>query len=333
MAGDSEMALRLACIAVTGNLVATAYEGLRVLRCSLNHPLGVGRTRAHVATQLQVATIFGVTGDRANAERHCKLALELAREIEATDYQAASLYGLGWVARERGDTVSAWASFTEALVLLRALGQTSLVSTVLNSMGEVAIIEEDPDRAEALLAEALALDQDFEETGWTLNHLGHAAQLRGQFERAADLYQQSLASFGEDYISGLVETYQCLGECALGRGQISEAVSWLAQSLRLTHKVHVGFGEAWCLASFGSAAALDEQPERAARLWGAAEKLRQSIGCRPAPATRATYERAMALARAQLGEEAFAAAWAAGQALTLEQAIAEALGGSKGLGN
>ena len=45
---------------------------------------------------------------------------------------------------------------------------------------------------------------------------------------------------------------------------------------------------------------------------------------RPAPAARATYERAMAIARAQLGEEGFAAAWAEGEKLTLEQVIAEA---------
>ena len=75
----------------------------------------------------------------------------------------------------------------------------------------------------------------------------------------------------------------------------------------------------------GSAAALDEAPARAARLWGAAERLRQAIGCRPAPAARATYERAMAVARAQSDEEAFAKAWEGGRALTVEQAIAEAV--------
>ena len=42
-------------------------------------------------------------------------------------------------------------------------------------------------------------------------------------------------------------------------------------------------------------------------------------------AARATYERAVALARAQLGDEAFAAAWAAGVALSLDETIAEAL--------
>jgi hypothetical protein len=47
----------------------------------------------------------------------------------------------------------------------------------------------------------------------------------------------------------------------------------------------------------------------------------------PQPASeRADKEQAVAAARAALGEAAWAAAFAAGQSLTLEQAIAEALG-------
>ena len=83
---------------------------------------------------------------------------------------------------------------------------------------------------------------------------------------------------------------------------------------------------AWCLAGLGSAAVLNEEPQRAARLWGAAEHLRVGLGCRPAPAARHTYEWLLAQTRAQLGEGGFAAAWATGAALSLEQAIAEALG-------
>ena len=103
-------------------------------------------------------------------------------------------------------------------------------------------------------------------------------------------------------------------------------MEWLAQGLALSQTLGDQASIAWCLSGLGSVAALDEEPTRAAWLWGAAESLRQSIGCRPAPATRATYERAMTQARAQLGEEAFAVAWAEGRALTVEQAIAEALG-------
>jgi len=103
-----------------------------------------------------------------------------------------------------------------------------------------------------------------------------------------------------------------------------DACEWLAAGLSQFRNLGDRAGVSWCLAGLGSAAALDEEPERAARLWGVAERLRTAPGCRPAPAARATYERALAIARAQVGDEAFAAAWASGEALSLEAAIAEA---------
>ncbi len=53
--------------------------------------------------------------------------------------------------------------------------------------------------------------------------------------------------------------------------------------------------------------------------------LRQGIGVPLPPADRADYERRVTAARAALGEETFVTAWAKGQALTLDQAIGEAL--------
>jgi hypothetical protein len=58
---------------------------------------------------------------------------------------------------------------------------------------------------------------------------------------------------------------------------------------------------------------------------GAAETLRETLGTPPLSFQRAPYERGVAAARAQLDPAAFAAAWAAGRALTPEQAIEEAL--------
>ena len=163
--------------------------------------------------------------------------------------------------------------------------------------------------------------------GLTLHTLGQAAQLRGAYERAAQLHQESLECFQAfgDRAFGLTWAYHSLGETALGMGRLDEAARYLAQGLALSQTLNEQRDMAWCLAGLGSAAALDKEPDRAARLWGAAERLRQAIVCRRAPAARATYERAMAAARAQLSDEGFAAAWKAGAALTLEQAIAEAM--------
>ena len=124
---------------------------------------------------------------------------------------------------------------------------------------------------------------------------------------------------------GLPWAYHSLGEAALGLGRPDEAERWLRQALIISRLLSDQASIAWCLAGMGTTAALDEEPERAARLWGAAERLRQAIGCRPAPAARVIYERAIALARGQLSEDAYAGAWAAGSALTVEQALAEVL--------
>ncbi len=64
---------------------------------------------------------------------------------------------------------------------------------------------------------------------------------------------------------------------------------------------------------------------RACRLWSAAATAREVFGTPVRPMDRDAYNRAMAAARAQLDKTVWEAAWAEGQAMTLEQAIAYAL--------
>lgn len=66
------------------------------------------------------------------------------------------------------------------------------------------------------------------------------------------------------------------------------------------------------------------EPERTARLLGAAALLPESRGISLPPIERADLDRVMAGVRAALGEAAFAAAWAEGRALPLDQAVAAA---------
>jgi len=330
--GDPEVALRLAN-ALCGLWYdrGVRQEAIAALERSLNHPLGVGRTNAHAAARANLAQFLGYTGNYASARIQYEQVLPIAREVGDTWRYAGALGRLGWLAREQGDSATAWARLTESIALFRELGIAHEIAWMLTTLAEVAVLDEDPARAEALLAESRASGQrehaDPNWLGWTLNHLGHAAQLRRAYDRAAQLHHESLELFQafSDQHFGLPWAYHSLGETTLGMGRLAEAARWLAQGLALSQTLSDQASIAWCLAGLGSTAALGNQPERAARLWGAAERLRQAIGCRPAPAARATYERAVAAARAQLDEATFAAAWAEGQAMTLEQAIAYAL--------
>jgi hypothetical protein len=70
--------------------------------------------------------------------------------------------------------------------------------------------------------------------------------------------------------------------------------------------------------------AAQTSPQQAARLLGASAAQCEAIGYQFDMVDQAAYDQHVAAVRAQLDPATFEAAWAAGQALSLEQAIAEA---------
>jgi DNA-binding NarL/FixJ family response regulator len=80
------------------------------------------------------------------------------------------------------------------------------------------------------------------------------------------------------------------------------------------------------LAGAAALAAARGEAERAGRLFGAAEALRDALGHAFTLPERSAFERGAETARADLGSDAFAAAEATGKGLPHEQALAEASG-------
>src|SRR5439155_23860735 len=60
----------------------------------------------------------------------------------------------------------------------------------------------------------------------------------------------------------------------------------------------------------------------AARLWGAAARVREAIGAPMPPVSRAAYEQALAQAQRLVHEQTFRTAWDEGRSMTPEQALA-----------
>jgi hypothetical protein len=123
------------------------------------------------------------------------------------------------------------------------------------------------------------------------------------------------------------------------QGNFVQATDPLTQSLTLYRDTDDVWGIIECLETFtwlvsGQAVKVPQQARgiaptlaRAARLLGAAAEMRAVTGHPPIVGSQAIHERNAAAIRAQLGEDGFAAAWAEGRAMTLEQAIAYALEG------
>ncbi len=97
------------------------------------------------------------------------------------------------------------------------------------------------------------------------------------------------------------------------------------ESLELTRRMGLNVTTLRCLEGLARVAVAQRRMEWAARLCGAAAALREDMGWPLPPAKRAKHDRTVAAARRALGEEAFAAAWVRGHALSLEEAITDTL--------
>lgn len=117
-----------------------------------------------------------------------------------------------------------------------------------------------------------------------------------------------------------------LGRLALQKGDIEKALAHHKEGLRLKQPYPHRLGIARSLEGLAGVALAAAQPGRAACLLGAAEALREAIGAPLQPVEQALVERDASATRAALGEEALAAARAEGHVMTLDQAIAYALG-------
>ncbi|HEY6072314.1 MAG TPA: LuxR C-terminal-related transcriptional regulator [Anaerolineales bacterium] len=242
-----------------------------------------------------------------------------ARALRYAAYMAFQVgdYSRASVLARRGLTSSRESGDAESLVYCRAV------------LGHVAVHNGDYDQAAQLFEENLNLCRTLNDEwllGWPLAHLGDIARDRADFARAAALHAESLAMFRK---SGdrLLTAYALrnLGVLALRRGDCKETAAFCGESLALCRAI----GNRWvaeeCLMGLAGVAALTAQYARAARLFAAAEALRTTHGRQRSITDQADFDKRVASTRTALGDSAFAAAWAQGALMPLDEAIEVAL--------
>jgi len=231
-----------------------------------------------------------------------------------------------------GDAAAALPLLLEAQSLFQDLGDVWHLTQVQADLAVLALMGSDAPTAQrhglAALDTAQAL-RDRALEAHILNNLGEAARLAGDDPRAELHYAESLRIYraigSGPEIPRLVHN---LGYVALHNGDRQLARERFVQSIHAYQSMQQqrGFmepiaGLACIAAGAGTAAAA----VRAAQLWGAATTLAAAARSPFWPTDRAERARYEPLARTQLGDAAYAAAYAAGAALSLDEAVAEAL--------
>jgi hypothetical protein len=231
------------------------------------------------AKALAVVSNFAlVQGDGARALAAAEEALALARGQQAGWAAGVALYVLGLIALAQGELEQATAYVEESVAQLRAVGEPVIAAVYLNLVGLIALDRGDLERATACGEESLAFAKRTgadHPAGAALACLAAVARLRGDLASAERLGREQLLVWrrlsAPNYLAGNLEGLALTAAAAAGKGA---------------------------------------RADRVARLLGAAAALRERVGAWEGPRRRVEIERAAASARAALGEEQWAAAYA-----------------------
>jgi predicted ATPase/DNA-binding CsgD family transcriptional regulator len=256
-------------------------------------------------------------------------SVPLCRVAGAEPELAWAVTLLGFVRVFQGAHDQARALLAEGVERSRALGDQGLLADVIIWQGLAHMWWGEDAAAQVSLEENVALLRGLGARPWQgfgLGSLGRLAQRRGDLEAARRYLEESVARFRESGDTGGLAVYtDLLGELERQHGDERRAAVLFGESLRLTHAFGRTHNMMLTIARLAGLAQARGQRIWAARLAGAAAAQPDTMRDQLQLPDRTEFGRILAAAEALRGEPATAAAWAAGAALTPEQATAEAL--------
>ncbi len=246
------------------------------------------------------------------------ITLSLAARAKAHD----ELGGFLWA---QGDLAQAEKYVAASLADWRACGNRIGLAETLNTAGLIAEAQANYHQAAEFFREGLALRREQADAAGIalmLNNLAGALIHLAEFSQATALCEESFAQ------ARALGHRRLMGAALFDLGVIAERQAdypCAAQRFRDALTLFDQFGDArrsvGCIERLARVQSAQDRALEAARLFGAAEALRERIGFPIAPSSAAEYAQAVAAVRAQCGDAEFARAWVEGRAWTVAQLL------------
>jgi non-specific serine/threonine protein kinase len=256
--------------------------------------------------------------------------------------RARALHVAAIMAYAQGDYTIAEERWGKALHLSRSEGESLAEAFAWTGRGLIQMVRLDYEAATSSMDKALALFEESNEdqgSGAALTRvvLGTTLLARDDLEGAERMFKEGLelARRRGDSLGTYVGLYN-LAQLALTRGDLALAARTLEEGIRLSEQTKDRANLAHFLEALAAIASSRGEAERCALLLGAAEALLEEVGARvhnyyvPDPSLQ---ERAVAEARAALGDAPFEEVRERGQAMTFDQAVEYALGADAARGD
>jgi tetratricopeptide (TPR) repeat protein len=280
--------------------------------------------RVHVLIVMGSAALY--QNDFQQAQAIYEEIAALAREFNSRDDLGIAQQGLGDIAQFWGDYPRAQALYSESLALYRENENTRGMGWALDRLGNLALEQGRMEDALAFYTKCMGIfeaDDYPEGIAHARAKLGLIAFEEQRYADAVQLFEASLVylrPMNPDWQYAWLIEY--LGEAVLGLGDLSRAAELFRQSLKIHFEGKASQGIAYSLQGLAAVALAEGQGHRAVRLLSGAQLIFDRY---PPPPRRQKLAASVARSRDALDPSDFAAAWREGQAMTLEQIVAEGL--------
>lgn len=216
--------------------------------------------------------------------------------------------------------------YEKALAESQAANDLHILIIAQHGLAAITVLQKDFSAAqhfnEAALAHSRQL-KDETQTAYSLCSLGDLEMSKGNFLAARPLLEECLTlskNLGNKRL--LTVTYFNLGTIDYFDNSFEAAAFNFAESLQIAEEMGNTTMISCALEGFAALAVTSGNPEQSAKLAGAAESLRESIGYYSEPAEEIFRNNYLAETRAALGEKQFAALYADGLAMNSNEAVA-----------
>jgi tetratricopeptide (TPR) repeat protein len=287
--------------------------------------LRAGDRAGAAAVMFNQAVDAGMLGDLERQHALYERSLALTQAIGDRIQSSWTLSGLGHNELEQGDLDLAQTHLQEARLLAQEFGFRLVEADALMGLAEIAHLRGPEDAGRSLLADAeaayRAIGHPFHQA-YGLNRLGYLALEQGDPGRALALFTEALETTRADGDASAVAEYShSIADAHRALGDLEVAGTWYRDALAMARASDHMIALTDCLTGIAGLAVALGAHQLAARLLGALDHLRETVGPSGVRFEAEREARDVAALRAALGDEAAAEARAAGRELSLEDAI------------
>jgi predicted ATPase/class 3 adenylate cyclase len=332
-----EETLNLAAnIAMSLGVSGGQLEGIAMLKLALEKfralpPSEIDRRKQEellMRACFSLGTITVGSGDIVLSRSELQEAIKIARQLGDKFMLGYSLemYANSSTFIKAEDTLP---TAQEGLEIFTELNDSAGLAMAYSNLSRWAAINGNFEESQRYLALLQEISRDIPlsfQSGILLLGMASNARFQGQFEAAKKHFEAGLKMFEQVGHKGFMTVMTTeIAHTERAMGNYSNAKNTYKETIKVFQDLGNRPAVAHQLECFAMIAIVEEEPQRAAKLFGAAEAIREVTGHKPTDEEQAEEAQFMNRLRAMLPEAEFNALLAEGKSMTMEQAIQLAL--------